>query len=163
MEHNIVPPEWRQVKVIAIQKPGKPASDHNSYRPIAMLSCLRKLLEKMILSRLDHWVESNNMLSSTQFGFRKGKGTNDCLALLSSDIQLAFADKEQLASVFLDIKGAFDSVSIEILSESLHNSGLPGILNNFLYNLLSEKHMSFTLGQLTTSRISYMGLPKAHV
>lgn len=104
MENNIVPLEWRQVKVIAIQKPGKPASDHNSYRPIAMLSCLRKLLEKMILSRLDHWVESNNLLSNTQFGFRKGKGTNDCLALLSSDIQLAFAEKEQLASVFLDIK-----------------------------------------------------------
>ncbi len=53
LELNIVPHDWREVKVIAIRKPGKPASDHNSYRPIAMLSCLRKLMEKMILLRLN--------------------------------------------------------------------------------------------------------------
>ena len=94
-ELNIIPHDWRQVKVIAIQKPGKPASNHNSYRPIAMLSCIRKLFEKMILYRLDHWVESNNLLSHTQFGFRRTKGTNDCLALLSTEIQIAFAQKNK--------------------------------------------------------------------
>lgn len=140
-EFNIVPIQWRQVRVIAIKKPGKPASDSNSYRPIAMLSCIRKLFEKMILSRLDKWVEDNKLLSPTQFGFRRGKSTNDCLALLSSEIQIAFAQKQQLASVFLDIKGAFDCVPIEVLSESLQKSGLPPMLNNFLYNLLAEKVM----------------------
>lgn len=158
LEQNIVPHEWRQVKVIAIQKPGKPASDHNSYRPIAMISCIRKLLEKMILSRLDRWVEDNNLLSVTQFGFRRGKGTTDCLALLSSDIQLAFAQKREMASVFLDIKGAFDSVSIEVLCEKLHQRGFSTVLNNFLYNLLSEKEMHFAQGNSAVSRISYMGL-----
>lgn len=63
MEQNIIPQEWRQVRVVAIQKPGKPASDHNSYRPISMLSCLRKLLEKMILDRLQSWMESEHLLS----------------------------------------------------------------------------------------------------
>ncbi|XP_062702077.1 uncharacterized protein LOC134285420 isoform X1 [Aedes albopictus] len=160
LDNNIVPDDWRQVRVIAVQKPGKPASDHNSYRPIAMLSCLRKLLEKMILFRLDKWVESNGMLSDTQFGFRRGKGTNDCLALLSSEIQLAFAQKQQMGSVFLDIKGAFDSVCVDVLSDKLHDCGLSPILNNFLYNLLFEKQMSFAHGDLTVSRISYMGLPQ---
>ncbi|XP_058821163.1 probable RNA-directed DNA polymerase from transposon X-element isoform X1 [Topomyia yanbarensis] len=160
LEQNIVPHDWRQVRVIAISKPGKLASDHNSYRPIAMLSCIRKLLEKMILRRLDNWVEANGLLSDTQFGFRRGKGTNDCLALLSSEIQLAYAKKEQMASVFLDIKGAFDSVSIDVLSEKLHQCGLSPILNNYLYNLLSEKHMHFSYGDLATLRTSYMGLPQ---
>lgn len=158
LAQNIVPHEWRQVKVIAIQKPGKPASDHNSYRPIAMISCIRKLLEKMILRRLDQWVEENNLLSATQFGFRRGKGTTDCLALLSSDIQIAFAQKKQMASVFLDIKGAFDSVSIEVLYEELQQHGFTTVLNNFLYNLLSEKEMHFLQGNSAVSRISYMGL-----
>ena len=90
LESNIVPDDWRQVKVIAIQKPGKAASDHNSYRPIAMLSCIRKLMEKMILHRLDKWVESNSFLSDTQLGFREGRGTNDCLALLCTESQLAY-------------------------------------------------------------------------
>ena len=160
VELNTVPREWKQVKVIAIRKPGKPTSDYNSYRPIAMLSCIRKLLEKIILGRLDLWVESNNLLSSTQFGFRRGKGTNDCLALLSSEIQLAFAKKLEMPSVFLDIKGAFDSVSIDILVEKLRTNGLSSVLSNFLHNLLSEKSMYFTCGTTSTSRLSYMGLPQ---
>ena len=160
LEYNIVPQDWRDVKVIAIRKPGKPASDHNSYRPIAMLSCIRKLMEKIILFRLDKWVETNGLLSDTQFGFRRGKGTNDCLAMLSTEIQLAYAHKEQMASVFLDIKGAFDSVSVEVLTEKLHLRGLSPNLNNFLHNLLSEKRMLFSHSDSTTSRISYMGLPQ---
>ena len=108
-----------------------------------MLSCFRKLFEKMILHRLDNWVESNHLLSDTQYGFRRSKGTNDCLALLTSEIRVAFERKEQTASVFLDIKGAFDSVSVEVLSENLNKSGLSSVMNNFLYNLLSEKHLNF--------------------
>ena len=160
MELNIVPYDWRQVRVIAIQKPGKPAADHNSYRPIAMLSCLRKLFEKMILLRLDNWVETNHLLSATQYGFRRGKGTNDCLALLASEIRVAFERKEQTASVFLDIKGAFETVSVEVLSEKLHESGLSPAMNNFLYNLLSEKQMNFHHGSLSTCRTSFKGLPQ---
>ena len=62
-------------------------------------------MEKMILLELDKWVETNGLLSDTQFGFRRSKETNDCLALLSTEIQLAFARKEQMASAFLDIRG----------------------------------------------------------
>ncbi|XP_058840533.1 uncharacterized protein LOC131696021 [Topomyia yanbarensis] len=160
LEQNIVPREWRQVKVVAIQKPGKPASDHHSYRPISMLSCIRKLLEKMILRHLDNWAEANQLLSETQFGFRRGKGTNDCLALLTTEVDIAFAKRQQMTSVFLDIKGAFDSVSIDVLSEKLHRSGLSPKLNNFLTNLLREKHMSFAHGSSSTLRFSYSGLPQ---
>ena len=63
-----------------------------------------------------------------------------------------------MASVFLDIKVTFDSVSIEVLSEKLHRHGLSPSLNNFLYNLLSEKHMHLSHGDLTTFRKIYMGL-----
>ena len=80
--------------------------------------------------------------------------------MLSSEIQLAYAQKEQMASVFLDIKRAFDSVSIEVFSEKLHQHGLSPVMNNFLYNLLSEKHMNFSHGDSSVSRISYMGLPQ---
>uniref|UniRef100_A0A2M4BAB0 Putative i-11 aae n=3 Tax=Anopheles marajoara TaxID=58244 RepID=A0A2M4BAB0_9DIPT len=160
LEFNIVPPEWREVKVIAILKPGKPPAEHDSYRPISMLSCLRKLLEKMILFRLDNWLESKGLLSNTQFGFRKGKGTNDCLALLVSEIELARSRKEMLASVFLDIKGAFDSVSINKLCQKLEYAGLGPKLNNFLYNLLAEKIMFFEAGSRSETRTSFYGLPQ---
>ncbi|XP_055529426.1 uncharacterized protein LOC129721179 [Wyeomyia smithii] len=160
IRNNVIPKAWRQVKIIAIKKPDKPAADHRSYRPIAMLSCIRKLLEKMILRRLDNWAETTNQLSETQFGFRRGKGPNDCLALLATEAEMALGSKQQMTSVFLDITGAFDSVSIEILSEKLHQRGFSPILTNFLINLLSEKHLLFNHGSSTITRTSYMGLPQ---
>jgi len=110
LENNIVPPCWREIKVIAIPKQNSTSTDSQTYRPIAMLSCLRKMFERMILPRLDSWLENNQLLSKTQYGFRKGKGCNDCLTLLTTDIQLAFGRKHDMTSIFLDVKGAFDSV-----------------------------------------------------
>jgi hypothetical protein len=49
-----------------------------------------KLMEKMICTRLYFWAEKNGMLSPTQYGFRKGKGTRDCLAMLTTDISTLF-------------------------------------------------------------------------
>ena len=40
------PNHWKQARVIAILKPGKPADNPASYRPISLLCCLYKLLER---------------------------------------------------------------------------------------------------------------------
>jgi Endonuclease-reverse transcriptase/Reverse transcriptase (RNA-dependent DNA polymerase) len=88
-----VPLSWHRTKIIPILKPGKDASNADSYRPISLLSCNRKLFEKIILTRLEYWAEKYEMLSKSQYGFRKGHGTRDCLAILSSDIQISFEKK----------------------------------------------------------------------
>ena len=49
-------------------KKGKDKKNPNSYRPISLLSCLRKLLEKVINRRLLSFLEDNNVLSQTQTG-----------------------------------------------------------------------------------------------
>jgi Reverse transcriptase (RNA-dependent DNA polymerase) len=84
---------WRETKVVAILKPTKDPNDANSYRPISLLSYLRKLLEKMICSRLDYWAERFDIHSPTQYEFRKGRGTRDCLARLSTDIRISLEKK----------------------------------------------------------------------
>jgi len=62
------PDEWREYDVILLPKGNK-----SDFRPIAMSSCVMKLLEKLIKSRLDKFVELDLFLPSSQFGFRKGK------------------------------------------------------------------------------------------
>uniref|UniRef100_A0AAG5DGL5 Reverse transcriptase domain-containing protein n=1 Tax=Anopheles atroparvus TaxID=41427 RepID=A0AAG5DGL5_ANOAO len=157
---NIIPPPWREVRVVASLKNGKPPSDHTSYRPIAMLSCLRKLLERMLLFRLEGWLEENNHLSNTQYGFRKSRSTNDCLALLTTEIELAHLRKQNLTAVFLDIQGAFDSVSPHKLCKKLELAGIGPKMNRFLFNLLSEKTMFFDNGHNQEIRSSFFGLPQ---
>lgn len=81
---------WYDCKVVTIKKPDKNPELASSYRPICLLSCLRKLFEKILNTRLDYWMESRKISSTTQFGFRKGFRTQDCLAVLSTDLETTF-------------------------------------------------------------------------
>ena len=71
-----------------------------SYRPISLLSCVGKLLERIINKRLTQHLESNSALVSTQTGYRKFRSTKDQLALLMQDIKGAFQEKKVLAVCF---------------------------------------------------------------
>lgn len=158
---NICPETWYEVKVLPILKPGKNASDHNSYRPISLLVCDRKAFEKMMLARIEHWSERENVISPSQYGFRRTRGTRDCLAKFSTAIQVAFAKKENLTAVFLDISGAFDSIRIDILYRKLISAGLPRQISDFLFTLFKMKNMHFTFnGHIKESRVGYLGVPQ---
>jgi hypothetical protein len=61
--------------VVPIVKPGKDPFLSGLYRPISLLADGRKLIEKMICTRLDFWAEKHGILSPTKYGFKKGKGT----------------------------------------------------------------------------------------
>ena len=62
------PQEWKHARVIAILKPGKPATEPSSYRPISLLCCLYKLLERILLTRITPYV--NPHITIEQAGFR---------------------------------------------------------------------------------------------
>ncbi|GFN84374.1 RNA-directed DNA polymerase from mobile element jockey [Plakobranchus ocellatus] len=74
-----ISPSWREASVVPIPKPGKDPSDRSNYRPIALTSCLCKILERMVNDRLVHVLESRNLLSNLQCGFRKDHSTLDHL------------------------------------------------------------------------------------
>jgi hypothetical protein len=95
LSNGVVPGSWQRTKIIPILKPGKNSSNSDSYRPISMLPCARKMFEKIILTRLEYWTEKYKILSPTQYGFRKGRGTRDCVVLLSTAIQTSFGYKQQ--------------------------------------------------------------------
>jgi len=49
---GIFPSIWQEAILIPVLKPGKDDADPNSYRPIALTSCVCKILERMINKRL---------------------------------------------------------------------------------------------------------------
>ena len=57
-----VPAMWKKATIIPIHKKEKDKKNPNSYRPISLLSCLGKLLEKVINRRLLSFLEDNNVL-----------------------------------------------------------------------------------------------------
>ena len=98
------PESWELATIIPIAKPGKDHAEPNSYRPIALTSCLCKTLERMINVRLVWYLESNNLISPVQSGFRSEQSTNDNLVRLETFIRDAFVAKEHVVAVFFDLE-----------------------------------------------------------
>ena len=61
--NHVFPNSWKESIVVALLKPGKARQDPGNYRPIAMSSCLGKLLERMASKRLTYILEHKNLLS----------------------------------------------------------------------------------------------------
>jgi hypothetical protein len=58
-----LPDEWKKATIVPILKPDKPANLLSSYRPIALTSILAKIQERMILARLNWYLENQNLLA----------------------------------------------------------------------------------------------------
>lgn len=75
-----VPTVWKEAIIVPIPKKGKDQKKKpQNYRPINLLSCIGKLLERMVNNRLQTYLEQNNLLSPTQTGFRQHRATTDIL------------------------------------------------------------------------------------
>ena len=125
-ETGIMPKNWKVSLVIPIRKPNKDPFQATSYRPIALTSCVCKLMEKMVNSRLVWLLETKNLLSPFQFGFRKNKSTLDPLLLLTNKIQEGFARQLQTIGVFFDLEKAYDTTWRYGIIKQLHRLGIEG-------------------------------------
>ena len=76
---------------------GKPLNSPAFFRPISLTSCVSKLFERIILSRLLFFLESNSILSLRQVGFRPGRSTLDEILYISRSISDRF-NKPRLSS-----------------------------------------------------------------
>ena len=122
---------WELATIIPIPKPGKDHAEPNSYRPIALTSCLCKTLERMINVRLVWYLESNNLISPVQSGFRSERSTNDNLVRLETFIRDAFVAKEHVVAVFFDLEKAYDTTWRHGIMRDLHDLGIRGRLAKF--------------------------------
>ena len=84
------PSIWKTSSIIPIHKMGKPLDSPASFRPISLTSCVSKLFECIILSRLLFFLESNSILSPRQAGFSPGRYTMDQILFLSRSISDGF-------------------------------------------------------------------------
>ena len=84
------PSIWKTSSIIPIHKLGKPLDSPASFRPISLTSSVSKLFERIMLSRLLFFLESNSIHSPRQAGFRPGRSTLDQILCLSQFISDGF-------------------------------------------------------------------------
>ena len=107
------PSIWKTSSIIPIHKMGKPLDSPASFQPISLTSYISKLFERIILSRLLFFLESNSILSPHQAGFHPGRSTLDQILYLSQSISDGFNKLRPGSRTILftiDFSKAFDSV-----------------------------------------------------
>ena len=97
--------------MIPIPKPNKDHTDPLSYRSIALTSCLCKVLERMINTRLIWYLEKYRILDRSQCGFRKHHSTTDRMVSLEIYLRDAFAQRQQAVDLFFDLEKAYETSS----------------------------------------------------
>ena len=121
---------------------GKPLDSPASFRPISLTSCVSKLFECIILSRLLFFLESNSILSPRQAGFRPGRSTLDQILYLSQSISDGFNKPRPGSRTILstiDFSKAFDSVWHPALFHKLISAGLPPCFARWTQSFLSDR------------------------
>lgn len=111
------PREWKMASlVILLKSPDKVRYLPGSYRPICLLPIMGKVLERMMVARLDAHMRDVEK-SPSQFGFTPGKSTEDAWRQVSH--RVATSGKKYVLSVLVDFKGAFDNLSWESILRTL--------------------------------------------
>ena len=109
---HFFPSIWKTSSVIPIHKMEKSLYSAASFRPISLTSCVSKLFERIILSRLLFFLQSNSILSPRQAGFRPVRSTLDQILYLSQSISDGFNKPRPGSRTILstiDFSKAFDS------------------------------------------------------
>ncbi|KAM7313459.1 hypothetical protein ISCGN_003323 [Ixodes scapularis] len=80
-----LPRQWKEAKTILIPKPGK-SPDIENLRPISLTSCVGKLLEHILMTRWQQYLEEAELYPDSLVGFRSKLGTQHAMLQLKKEI-----------------------------------------------------------------------------
>ena len=134
-----------------ILKPLKNPSDPASYRPIALINIITKILEKILGERLMYYLEYNNFFREEQFGFRKNRSTQQELHIIKQQLDNNHNENKISLLITRDISKAFDTVWHRGLlykfkfHAKLDNKTI-ALFNNYLTNRIIIPHFNKQIG-----------------
>ena len=118
--------------------------------------------EKLFNERLQHFLNTNNILSNSQYGFRVHMSTVHAALELTESIYNYIDSKQHCAGVFIDLKKAFDTVNHRLLVDKFY--GVRGIANTWLENyLMNRKQYVVVDNQASSMQVIKCGVPQGAV
>lgn len=142
IEQGVFPSVFKRALITPVHKSGARDSVTN-YRPISVLPALSKLLEKVLNNQLVKFLEKNDILSDSQFGFRAGRSTDGAVGSLVDYITACLDSKQKCIGVFIDLAKAFDTVSISALVDKLERCGIRGTVLKIYTDFLTGRLQMF--------------------
>ena len=91
-----------------IVKKGRPRDSPGSYRPVSLLSCLGKVVERLVQARLYWHLEHGNLLHPAQSGLRRARCTEDQILKVAQAVAEGFQRRQRTGMALADLRRAFD-------------------------------------------------------
>ena len=136
----------------------------SSYRPTSLTSVFGKLMERIILARLEAYVYGNRLLDEEQQGLRRFRCTTYAVLKLVQAIREGFRNKESTLACFIDLEKVYDSVWREGLMAKLSRLGVNGRMWSWIFSFLSCRNVICKIGDFSGEEfISHTGLPQGSV
>ena len=157
------PSSWKHTLVQPVPKKGD-RSNPSNYRPIALTSAVAKVFETLLNSHFIKHLESNNLLSDHQYGFRKARSTGDLLSYLTHAWSSSLWNSGRIIVVTLDISKAFDRVWHKALLAKLPAYCFTPSFCKPISSILSNRFISIVVDGATSASFPVSsGVPQGSV
>lgn len=103
-------------------------TDYNNYRPITILSCIDKIVERYFGDELNKYLRNQHIINNTQFGFQRGRSTSQLLCQFTNEVNDHLHNRQHVLAVFIDFSKAFDTLQYNTLYKKLSQNGVQGPL-----------------------------------
>ncbi|KAL4100866.1 hypothetical protein QTP88_020895 [Uroleucon formosanum] len=157
---GVFPKTWKKARLVIIRKADKPLDTPSSYRPLCLLDCLGKLLEKILDNRLRQHLDAGGGLHDRQFGFRKGRSTIDALEMLRTTVK---SDKSKVGILTLDIQNAFNSALWDAILKAIYEKDVPNYLQRIIRSYLENRLLIYESGGIEEEMVVTCGVPQGSV
>ncbi|GBP81474.1 RNA-directed DNA polymerase from mobile element jockey [Eumeta japonica] len=150
------PKQWKVVHSAAFRKPGRKDYTHpKSYRLIGLLSVLRKIVEKLLVYRLQWHVLST--LNDRQYEFVLQQETEDALCDLVINLRQKRKKKNYTHLVSLDIVGVFDNACWPVIKNQLAKKRCPRSLYRVIDSYLRHRWVIVNYARATSENEACKG------
>ena len=158
------PEAWKQANITHIYKIDD-SSYPSNYRPISLLSAVRKVLEKLVHKYIfNFFFRDNDVITSLQSGFVPGHSTVNQLIDIYNTFCKALDEGKDVRAVFCDVNKAFDRVWHKGLLYKLKIAGITGSLLSWFTNYLNNRSQRVVLpGACSSWKLIKAGVPQGSI
>ncbi|XP_062703499.1 uncharacterized protein LOC134285957 [Aedes albopictus] len=153
----------KEIKIVAIPKPGRDQSTVQGKRPIALIPTITKITNTAVLEKIQNHLQERCILPELSFGFRRNVSTSTCLNYVVNAIKQNKRAGFITAVTFIDLTNAYNAVKTDTLEETMQELLFPSEVIIWVTSFLKNRKIAMKVGEKTLTRIVSNGLPQGDV
>ena len=165
LETSTFPSQFKSAVVKPLLKKATLDSENlENYRPVSNLTFVSKIIEKIVATRLNEYLDKHNLSVKYQSAYKKFHGTETALLKVQNDILHTLDNKNAVFLVLLDLSAVFDPIDHNILLSRLESNVVKGPALQWISSYLSCRNQVVCIGSTMSSPVDLpFGVPQGSV